>query len=54
MSEILLSVISFLNKLELICVHTSITIVSTKLNGFNYLYQTLIILFNDTDSFAYC
>ena len=25
---------------------TSTTIVSTQLNGFNYCYQTLIILFN--------
>ena len=35
-------VISFLNELGLICLHT----VSTQLNGFNYSYQTLIILFN--------
>ena len=39
-------VISFLNKLELICLHTSMVIVSTQLNGFNNWYQTLIIPFN--------
>ena len=33
-------VISFLNVLELICLHISIAIVSTQLNGFNYCYQT--------------
>ena len=41
-----LSVIPLLNKLELICLRTSIVIVSTQLNGFNYCYQALIILFN--------
>ena len=40
------SVISFLNELEMICLHTSIAIVSTQLNGFNHCYQTLIILFH--------
>ena len=30
--------ISFLNKLELICLHTSIAIVSMPLNGFSYWY----------------
>ena len=35
MSDINLSVISILNELELICLHTSIAIVSTPLNGFN-------------------
>ena len=39
------SVISFLNELELICLHTCIAIVSRQLNGFNFDYQT-IILFN--------
>ena len=43
MSEISLLVISFLNKLELICLYTSIP---TQLNGFNYCYLKLIILFN--------
>ena len=41
-----LLVISFLDELELICLHTSITIISTQLNGFNYCNLTLIILFN--------
>ena len=41
-----LSVISFLNELELICLHTSSAIVSTQSNGLNHCYQTLIILFN--------
>ncbi len=31
-----LSVISFLNKLELFCLHISIAIISTQLNSFNY------------------
>ena len=43
--------ILFLHELELICLHTSIAIVSTQLNGFNYL--TLIILFNINHLFAY-
>ena len=34
--------ISFLNELKLICLYTSIEIVSTQLNGFNYCYLTLI------------
>ena len=46
MSKINLLLISFLNVLELIYLSTSIAIVSTQLNGFNYCYQTLIILFN--------
>ena len=44
MSEISLSVILFLNELELICLHTSTAIVFTQLNGFKYRYLTLIIL----------
>ena len=32
--------------------HTSIVIVSTQLNGFNYCYLTVIILFNINDLFA--
>ena len=36
----------FLNELEPICLHTSITIISTQLNDFNYCYLTLIIAFN--------
>ena len=39
-------VISFLNGFELVCLHTNMAIVSTQLNGFNYCYLTLIILFN--------
>ena len=46
--------ISFLNKLQLICLHTSIAIVSTQLNGFKYCYLTLIILLNIIHSFAHC
>ena len=49
--EISLSVISFLNELELICLHTTISLVSTLLDGFNYL--TLIILFNINHLFVY-
>ena len=51
MLEINLSIIQSLNELELICLHTSIAIVSTQLNGFNYCSQTLIILFNINHSF---
>ena len=47
-----LSVISFLNELELICLHTSIVTVSTQLNGFNYCYLPLIILLNINHLFA--
>ena len=43
--QISLLVISFLNELELICLHTSIA-VSTQLNGLNYCYLTLISIFN--------
>ena len=39
------SVISFINELDLIGSRTSITIVSTQLNGFNYGYLIQIILF---------
>ena len=46
MSKFGLSVISFLNALELISWHISIAIVSTQLNGFNYCYIILIIPFN--------
>ena len=48
-----LYVISFLNKLEPICLHTRIAIVSTWLNGFNYCYLTQIILFNINHLFAH-
>ena len=44
MSDISLSVISFLNELKIICLPTCIAIVSTYLNGFNYCYLILIIL----------
>ena len=47
-----LSVISFLNELELICLHTSIGIVSTQSNDFNYCYLKQLILFNITHLFA--
>ena len=39
-----LLIISFLKELQLIYLHTSMAIVSTQLNGFNYSYLTLIIL----------
>ena len=45
-------VISFLNELELIYLHTSIAIISTQVNGFNYCYLTLLILFNINHLFA--
>ena len=47
-----MSVISFLNELELTYLHTSIAIVSARLNSFNYCYLTLIILFNIMHSLA--
>ena len=48
-----LLVISFLNELQIVFfLHISIAIVSTLLNGFNYSYQTLMILFNINDLFA--
>ena len=50
MEEISLSVISFLNELQLIFLHTSIVIISTWLNGFNYCY---LILFNINHLFAH-
>ena len=53
MLEIRLSVFSFLDELELICLYTSIDIVSTHLNGFNYCHLKLIIIFNITHSFAH-
>ena len=43
--EISLSLISFLNELELILSHNCIAIVSTQLNSFNYCYITLITVF---------
>ena len=52
MQEISLSIISLLNELEIICLHTSIAIVSTQLNGFHYCNQTLIILFDINHLFA--
>ena len=51
--EISLLVISFLDELELICLYTSIAIVSTQLNGFSYCYLTLKILFNINHWFAH-
>ena len=47
-----LYVISFLNELELICLHTSIVILSIQLNAFNYYYLIVIILFNINHLFA--
>ena len=51
--EISLYVISFLNEFEPICLNHNIAIVSTQLNGFNYCYITLIILFNIHHLFAH-
>ena len=48
-----LLVISFLNESELICLPTSIAIVSTHLNGFKYCYLTLIIPLNINHLFAH-
>ena len=47
-----LYVIWFLNELEQVCKHTIIAIVSTQLNGINYCYLTLLILFNISNLFA--
>ncbi len=47
-----LEVISFLNELELIYLHSGIAIVSTQLNDFNYCYLILVILFNINRLFA--
>ena len=47
-----MSVISFLNESELICLHTTIAIVSTQLSGLDYCYLTLIILFKFNHLFA--
>ena len=47
-----LSVISFLNDLELICLHVNFAVVSTLLYSFNYCYLALIILFNVYHFFA--
>ena len=41
------------NKIELICLHTIIAIVSTQLNSFNYFDLTLIILFSIYHLFAH-
>ena len=49
----ILEVIFILNELELICLYTGIAIVSTQLNGCNYYYLTLIILFNINPLFAH-
>ena len=46
-----LSVISFLNELDPICLHTSIAVVFTQLNGFNYCNLTLIIQFKINNLF---
>ena len=53
MQEISLLVISFLIELNLICLYTSIDIVSTQLNGFSYCYLTFIIPFNINHLFAH-
>ena len=51
--QISLSVKSFLDELELICLNTSIAIVSAQLSCFNYCHLTLIILFNNNHLFAH-
>ena len=48
-----LQVIPFLNEFELVCLNTSIAIVSPQLNGFSYFYLTQIILFNINHLFAH-
>ena len=48
-----LEVISFLNKLEPICLHSTTAMVSTQLNGFKYCYLTIIILVNINLLFVY-
>ena len=47
MLEIILSVTSFLNELELACVHTNVITIST--SCYKYCYLTLIILFKPSD-----
>ena len=48
-----LLLISFLNELELICLHSSsITIVFPKLNGLKYCFLTQTVLFNIKHMFA--
>ena len=41
-----LAVISFLNELELICLHISIAAIFTLIKGCNYYYKTQIIQFD--------
>ena len=53
MLEISFLVISFLKEFKLICLHTTVATVSTQLNGFNYFYLKLIILFNINNLFAH-
>ena len=48
-----LSVFSFLNELQVICLHTSIAIFSTQLNSFNWCYLKLILQFNINHLFAH-
>ena len=43
----------FLKELELICLHMSIAIISTKLNGCNYFYLTPIIVFSINHLFTH-
>ena len=50
--KVSLSIISFLNELELIHLHVSIAMVSTPLNDFNYFYPTQVIQFNINQLFA--
>ena len=47
-----LSIILFLNELELICLHISFSVVCRQLNGFSNCYLTLITLFNINLLFA--
>ena len=51
--EISLSAICFLNEFELICLHISITIISTQLNGFKYCYVSLTIPLNISHLFTH-
>ena len=45
-------VVSFLNELQLICLHTCIAVVYTQLNSLNYCYLTLLIIFNNNHLFV--
>ena len=53
MLEISLSIISFLNELEVIYFHTNVASVSILSNDFDCCNLTLIILFNTNNLFAH-